>query len=272
LDAPASKLASIRPRLFTGVALVAAFVLAIYLASPVLWLSFVLLIVGSGAWEWAGLLRFAPFSRILYTAMTLVAGVALVAYGQASEIRSYLPAVVFWVVLIPPWLARGWPLPPKWLGAAVGWVLLLSSLMAMVFLRGQSPSLVLATLGIAVVADSAAYFTGRAWGRHKLAPSISPGKTLEGALGGWAGVTVFALLLYFIWPNTCGLACLLRVIVSCWVLFVFSLLGDLYESWVKRLAGVKDSSQILPGHGGVLDRIDSHLAVLPAAALLWIAR
>jgi phosphatidate cytidylyltransferase len=272
LDAPANNLASIRPRLVTAAALVTAFVAAIYLAPPALWLSFVLLIVGSGAWEWAGLLRFAPVWRGLYTASTLAAGVALAVSGQAGEIRSYVPAAIFWVALIPFWLTRGWPLPSRWLGAAVGWLLLLSSLMAMVFLRGQSPTLLLVVLGVAVVADSAAYFTGRAWGRRKLAPNISPGKTLEGAVGGWLGVTLYALLLYFLWPNGCGFACLPRAVASFWALFLLSVLGDLYESWVKRQAGVKDSGQILPGHGGVLDRIDSHLAVLPAAALLWIAK
>jgi phosphatidate cytidylyltransferase len=137
--------------------------------------------------------------------------------------------------------------------------------LALLFLRNHSPSLLLAIVGIAIVADTAAYFTGRAFGKHKLAPSISPGKTWEGAVGGAVAVAVYALLL----PAPEGIG-KLQLIVAALALSVLSVLGDLFESWIKRRAGVKDSSQLLPGHGGILDRIDSQLAVLPVAAFIWI--
>jgi len=117
-------------------------------------------------------------------------------------------------------------------------------------------------MAIVCIADSAAYFSGRAFGRRKLAPHISPGKTWEGVAG-----ALLALLLYGVLMNgfqsVVSLPLLLLMIV---VLFYFSVLGDLFESWIKRVAGMKDSGRLLPGHGGVLDRIDAMTSALPIAA------
>jgi phosphatidate cytidylyltransferase len=122
-----------------------------------------------------------------------------------------------------------------------------------------------------VVADTAAYFSGRRFGRHKLAPRISPGKSWEGALGAALAVAVYALLVstFALHESMTGSALLLGYAL---VLFVASVLGDLFESHAKRQAGIKDSGNWLPGHGGVLDRIDSLSAVLPLALcflMLW---
>jgi phosphatidate cytidylyltransferase len=119
------------------------------------------------------------------------------------------------------------------------------------------------------VADIAAYFSGRAFGRHKLAPSISPGKTWEGVLGAVLGVTGYGtvILLFFPlidhWPL--GVPATLAIIL---LYTAVSIIGDLFESLLKRQAGIKDSSHLLPGHGGILDRIDSLTSALPFAALL----
>lgn len=146
--------------------------------------------------------------------------------------------------------------------------------------RALSVNFVLSALCVVWVADIGAYFAGRTFGRRKLAPSISPGKTWEGVAGGMVGVVVLALgWLAFVdtssqadgqslfahvrdragWP---GLA------LACAALSGLSVMGDLFESLVKRAAGAKDSSRLLPGHGGVLDRIDALLPVLPAAMAL----
>ena len=122
---------------------------------------------------------------------------------------------------------------------------------------------VLAVLVLVWIADTAAYFSGRRWGRRKLAPSISPGKTWAGAAGGVFGAAAYAMIggMYLSgagWPLYVALAV---------VLAALGIVGDLFESAVKRQAGVKDSGALLPGHGGVLDRIDSATAVLPVAAL-----
>ena len=125
----------------------------------------------------------------------------------------------------------------------------------------------LAVMGIVWVADTAAYFAGRAFGRHKLAPHVSPGKTWEGVGGAVLGVTGYWLVLSAIAPAQAGrmpVGLLLPL-----VLLAVSVYGDLFESWVKRMAGQKDSGTLLPGHGGLLDRIDALTSALPFAALYF---
>ena len=132
----------------------------------------------------------------------------------------------------------------------------------------------LSVLVIVWLADTGAYFAGRAFGRRKLAPSISPGKSWEGAIGGWllvllvaAGVLASGLQAPTLVSHFAGTHGLALGALALTVLVAFSVVGDLFESQLKRQAGVKDSSALLPGHGGVLDRIDALLPVLPLALL-----
>ena len=130
-----------------------------------------------------------------------------------------------------------------------------------------NPAALLALLGVVWLADSAAYFAGRVWGRTKLAPRISPGKTWEGVAGAVTAVAVYYVVLYFFsaareWFGVVRGAALFAGVVA------LSIIGDLFESWAKRGAGVKDSGRLLPGHGGVLDRIDGLVAALPLAGLV----
>lgn len=150
---------------------------------------------------------------------------------------------------------------------------LFGSWLAVVHLHGYpqlGPKLVLFLLVLIWTADIAAYFTGRRWGKTKLAPALSPGKTRAGVYGALAGAVLAALSLAW-WlgmsPSLAGLAVILCVVTA----FV-SVVGDLYESLVKRRRGVKDSGRLLPGHGGILDRIDSLMAAAPVFALgmLWL--
>jgi phosphatidate cytidylyltransferase len=152
----------------------------------------------------------------------------------------------------------------------LGGIILIPTHLGMVELRHINPDLLLIIVGVVVIADSAAYFSGRRFGKHKLAPRISPGKTWEGAIGAGLAITVYAVLLYFTAPATLNLNCLSQALALFWLLFGLSVLGDLFESTLKRQAGIKDSGNLLPGHGGVLDRIDSLTAVLPAATLFWM--
>lgn len=253
-------------RLATAAALIVAFLAALFLAPAWLWTAFVTVILAGATWEWASLTRFATPLRWLYLAATLAMLLALHAVGLDALAWAYLPALLFWAVLVPLWLHRRWAAPEGAAAVLLGWLLLLSAGMALFYLRTASPLALLAVVGIAVVADSAAYFAGRALGRTKLAPAISPGKTWEGALGGAAAVGLYAMAIAYATHPILSLG----LITTFLVLFVLSVLGDLFESWLKRQAGVKDSGRLLPGHGGVLDRIDSQLAVLPVAALLWI--
>ena len=128
-------------------------------------------------------------------------------------------------------------------------------------------------MAVVWVADIAAYFTGRAFGRRKLAPSISPGKTWEGAAGAAVAVLAFGFgILAMLGAELQGGVAAIAVVLLAWT--AVSIVGDLFESLLKRQAGLKDSGNILPGHGGILDRIDSLTSTLPMVALgaVWLAR
>ena len=177
----------------------------------------------------------------------------------------FLLAAAFWLLLAPLWLWRGVAAEHQRLLALAGVPVLLPAGLAMVAL--PAPQL-LAVLALTWIADTAAYFAGTRWGRHKLAPSVSPGKTWEGAAGGLVGVLVYAGIMAAMvegiaWAPFLGTAALLAAL---------SIVGDLFESAAKRQAAVKDSGALLPGHGGILDRIDSATSTLPIAAALapWI--
>jgi phosphatidate cytidylyltransferase len=133
----------------------------------------------------------------------------------------------------------------------------------------ERPALLLFVLLLVGFADSFAYFAGHRFGRHKLAPQISPGKTVEGLFGGLTAALVLALAWGALVKDLGGWH-LLAWLALALVTMLFSVVGDLAESRVKRLAGVKDSGRILPGHGGVLDRIDAFTAAAPIFALGWI--
>ncbi len=254
-------------RLLTAVGLGLFLLLALFLAPQGAWLGLMTALVTAAAWEW-GRLAGLPGPRAgLYAGATLALALALAQF--AGHWLPYALAGLFWLLLAPLWLARRWGRPPPLPTAGLGWLLLLPTFLAMLHLRAEGPFILLAVLAIAILADSAAYFSGRAFGRHKLAPNISPGKTVEGALGAALAIALYALAIAT-WaplPDGVGVPTLLSAFM---LLFLLSVLGDLFESWIKRQAGVKDSGAWLPGHGGLLDRIDSLTAVLPVAALLWM--
>jgi phosphatidate cytidylyltransferase len=165
------------------------------------------------------------------------------------------------VLVAPAWLARGMAAEGRTELAAAGFVVILPAALAMTAIE---PPRLLAVLVLVWVADSAAYFVGRAWGRRRLAPAVSPAKTWEGAAGGVCAALVYAIICRRFFDDA-GWA---PYLAAAAVLAVLSIVGDLFESAAKRRAGVKDSGALLPGHGGILDRIDSATAVLPVAAAL----
>lgn len=184
----------------------------------------------------------------------------------------FATAALFWIGAAPAWMAYGLRAGARRLLAAAGTLVLLPGALAMLLLP---PALVLGALALVWIADSAAYFAGRSLGRHKLAPAISPGKTWEGVGGGLLGVLVYAIICGYTIPALAlrlgGATAWLLYLSGGVLLCAVSIVGDLFESAVKRQAHVKDSGTLLPGHGGVLDRIDSALAVLPVVALLVFA-
>jgi len=177
---------------------------------------------------------------------------------------AFVAASLFWILVAPVWLARGVSARQRVALATSGLLVLVPAALALVLLR---PGQVLQVLVLVWIADSAAYFVGRRWGRRKLAPSISPGKTWEGAWGGIAGAALYAMIGATFLTGIARLPAYLTLAV---VLAAISIVGDLFESAAKRQAEVKDSGALLPGHGGILDRIDSATAVLPVAALVLL--
>ena len=174
----------------------------------------------------------------------------------------------FWVLAAPLWMRRGLVPGQARLLAAAGLVVLVPAGLALIAL---TPLQALLTLGLTWVADTAAYFSGRRFGRHKLAPFISPSKTWEGVGGALLATLAYAIICAKVAPILQGISGSFwgGYLAAALLLLAASILGDLFESAAKRQASVKDSGTLLPGHGGLLDRIDSATGTLPFAALLW---
>src|SRR5574340_1237039 len=183
----------LRTRVITALILVATFLVALFVFPPWAWLAFCAVVVAGGVWEWAGLARMAHGARAAYAlvsgALALAVGAVLAGSpGSGRAVGVSGTAAGFWLLVAPWWLRGHWKLGRPLSAALIGWLVLLPAAAALVLLRELSPWLLLAGMALVWVADIAAYFTGRAFGRHKLAPAISPGKTWEGAAG--AGVAV----------------------------------------------------------------------------------
>jgi phosphatidate cytidylyltransferase len=273
----------LKTRVITAVVLFAAFFCALFYLPAFGWLVFVTAVAAVAAWEWGGLMRLGGAGRIVLGVLlalvcATVAALEPAAVGLAAGFPEaawrvgvffYLPSAAFWLMLVPIWLRRRWPLANPVLALTTGIVLLLPVWLALVQLRQAGPLALLAIMAVVWLADIGAYFSGRRFGKHKLAPNISPGKTWEGAIGGGCVVLIYGLLLASKLPPALAgnLPLLLLVLV---LLTAISVLGDLFESLLKRQAGLKDSSSVLPGHGGVLDRIDSLTSTLPLVTLVWL--
>lgn len=238
---------------------------------------------GCAGWEWSRLTM--PQTK----ALPLVLGFVLFALtmSQAFQWLSQATPVYFWMLLttaisVCVWLFAIIPTVFRANAQApatnLWWTLfspvcLFSTWSVLAYLYIERGALyVLSLLVLIWIADIAAYFAGKAWGKHKLAPSISPGKTKEGALAGIAGVVIWVLCSSY-WPSSFGASLVqhwswIGAILFAVLLGALSIVGDLFESLLKRRAGIKDSSQLLPGHGGVYDRIDAVVAVVPLAFVL----
>ena len=274
----------LRTRIITAFVLLFGLLAALFLLPSAGWLVFCALVCGGAAWEWGALARFAPALRIVFALFTgsfcLITG-ALAGLGAGNVpaapvlVPLYLVSALFWVLCVPLWLRGKWSLSSVGVGAVVGLVVMVPPALALAHLRELGPWFLLGVMAMVWIADIAAYFSGRAFGRHKLAPAISPGKTWEGAFGAALGVTVFGYLLLGVVGFDAFPAWVVYLALPALIGFAaVSIIGDLFESLLKRQAGMKDSGSVLPGHGGILDRIDSLTSTLPMAGLLllWLAR
>ncbi len=226
------------------------------------------------AWEWAGLTKALAAQGVRWAYVAVMAALLALAWclpGQGRN-RLYAGVALWWLMeagLLPGFLANLQRRPlPAGAVALIGWLLVTATLTGLASLHAMPDGAlrVIFLLFLIFAADTGAYLAGRNFGKHKLAPNVSPGKTVEGAIGG--------LLLCTAWAVVGGAAIfavsgenLLKLVLLSLLVAVLSIVGDLTESMFKRIAGIKDSGNILPGHGGILDRADSLLAATPVMVL-----
>jgi phosphatidate cytidylyltransferase len=277
----------LKQRILTAIVLLAILLPALFYPSYVPFACVMLALIAAGGWEWGRLNGYGP-------TLSLFLGAEMVALCALSWWLGMLDADLLpvWIIGSAAWVlggafllrvaVPGWPRVPKAVRLVGGLLALWIAWLAAVQARKIGINFLLSVLVLVWVADVFAYFAGRALGlrftRNKLAPSISPGKSWEGVWGGMAGVVVLALA--WVWADSAAQSTVASLYTRLaargwWLLLIgvvfmagMSVVGDLVESLVKRSVGAKDSSGLLPGHGGVLDRVDALLPVLPIAMML----
>jgi phosphatidate cytidylyltransferase len=256
----------LKTRVITAVVLLAILLPVLLQASPwpFAWVSVVM--IGAAGWEWARLNGLPGTGAIAGGVVLALACVWTLLIGGLNA-----PPAWVWTLASLVWVLggayalragpSGWPRIARGARLALGAVLLWGAWLAIVQAKVHGINFILSVFCLVWMADIAAYFGGRTFGKRKLAPSISPGKSWEGV---WSGMRVDSPSLYTLLVQRHGWVSLLALLF----LAAMSVVGDLFESLVKRAAGAKDSSNLLPGHGGVLDRIDALLPVFPLALAL----
>ena len=267
----------LKQRIITGVILIPIVVVAL-LRLPSEWLALILgLIALAAAWEWSSMIFDNNGSKYFYV---LICGILIAASWyqlEDSHVRLLmLIGSMYWVFIllllafyqstwIGNYLLNGFLHYSGYFVITIGWL-------AMMALHKQKPELLLFLFVLVWVADSAAYFAGKKFGQNKLAEQLSPGKTREGVFGALVGTFMLSLVGIWIWRADLQFSLAIYFVILCVLSALISVVGDLFESLLKRNAGKKDSGKLIPGHGGVLDRIDSLLAAAPGfmLGLYWL--
>lgn len=268
----------LKTRVITILLLLLPFLAALFYLPVRGWVLLALLITAFAAREWARLAQMQKPAEWLFVIAVIASCLFLIpALKLFDEVPAgdlslaiYALALLFWLLAAPLCLSFKWR--SNKIGLAFnGLLVLVAAWLALVQLREISPWLVLWLLSVVWVADTAAYFCGKKFGKRRLAPNISPGKTLEGVYGAFFAVSVYAIAIIAVNGNhnvsAFGRAVPAYLLLAAhWFITGLSIVGDLFESLLKRQAGVKDSGTVLPGHGGVLDRIDGSISTLPVMA------
>jgi phosphatidate cytidylyltransferase len=274
----------LRERVITALVLLALLVGAVTASSPLPFALLTIVLIGAAGWEWG---RLCGLPRGAAIASGVVLGLACLAIaplgggigGVEIPAEAWGAVTVLWVVggaLALRAGPDGFRTLDRFLRFVIGWILIAAAWAALMAARERGLAYLATVCALVWFADIFAYFGGRAFGRRKLAPTISPGKSWEGAISGLLAVLVSAAIVVVVTVHPhANLFALLHqrfgmagMLLACAALVALAIVGDLVESLVKRAAGAKDSSGLLPGHGGVLDRIDALLPVFPAALAL----
>ena len=270
----------LRQRVITGLVLATGFLTAIvFVPQPGLAAIFGIIVV-LGGWEWARMAGWqSSLSRALYAFILAATLVGLYFYcdlaasPEANQVQPFLGLACLWWSVAMLWV-KGYPASGALWGnmtmrSLMGLLILAPAWLAAVYLLSfpRGGMLMVAMILIVVTADIGAYFSGKAFGKHKLAPQVSPAKTWEGFWGGVLACLLLSLAGWYLLPVQKQHIGLISVVTVVLITGVASVVGDLSVSMVKRQSGIKDSGNILPGHGGVLDRLDSICAAAPVFAL-----
>ncbi len=264
----------LKTRIITAIILIATFVPALFMLPTEYWALATLVVTLLALREWAQMVSLSKPQTVVYLLITLLIGLYVIDrvlhnnlhHFFAQSLTIFAGISLFWVLVVPIWFAKQVKLRGLIPKVLLGWLLMLPLWLALVCAKIVDPKLVLVLLATIWIADSAAYFAGKNFGKHKLAPSISPGKTWEGVAGALVGVTLFGAILYF----SLGVRSL-AIFPGLWLVTLLGVVGDLFESMIKRQMNLKDSGSLLPGHGGILDRIDGVIPSLPIAILMIYA-
>lgn len=266
----------LKTRILTAALILPLFLAALLYLPEILWAALLLTLIVIGALEWCKLAKFSTKNMTIFlTLTTLLGGELLFLLSEAILHDPYTPIFIglyalsftFWLVGAPLLLKTGYSVRNPLAIMLMGWLVLLPTCLALYQLRAISPFILLGLMATIWISDTAAYFTGRSFGKHKLAVNISPGKTWEGVIGALIVVLIYALIWNHLTEDKFLSLFLVPLLL---VLVFFGVIGDLLESLLKRQAGVKDSGNILPGHGGILDRIDALTSTLPVAMLAFL--
>ena len=260
----------LKTRIITAIVLVAVFIPALFKLDTAVWAYCMLLLALLALHEWAAIIQLSVSQRTVYLVSAALAGLFIVQLMQQLgfhwffyySLNVFFIITLFWLFAVPVWLAKKWRLN-KLAMALLGLMLIASLWLALICAKSADPWLLLCLLATIWIADTAAYFAGKNFGKNKLAETISPGKTWEGVLGAMTAVTVFGAVLYLGFDVKT-----LAIFPALWIIASFGVIGDLFESMLKRQANIKDSGSLLPGHGGILDRIDGIIPSLPIAILM----
>lgn len=264
----------LKHRIITVIFLLPIFVLLLFYLSPAGFTSLVTGIMLWAAWEWTFLIGLKRISaRFLYLFLLIVVGflILFVSVGLLFSVVFLWWCFATLLVILYPRGSSFWGKGLIWRGL-MGFLVLIPCWAALIILRSMEAGVYnLIFLFILIwSADTAAYFIGKQWGKNKLAPLVSPGKTWQGSFGGLFVSLLIALFIF--WMIKLPLVLLPYAILVVVVTVIFSIVGDLFESMLKRQAGIKDSGRLLPGHGGLLDRIDSLTAAAPVFLFLMISK
>jgi phosphatidate cytidylyltransferase len=261
----------LKTRIITAIVLLGLFLPALFWLPLLPWATLMLGLTLVCLREWAGFLKLNKLQTRTYLTVSALAGVVvLVLLLQQGfhwffyhALYVFVLASLFWLAIVPISLFYNAFSRSVILNAFIGWGLMMSLWMSLIAAKEVNPYVLLVIISTIWLADSAAYFAGKQFGRHKLAPAISPGKTWEGVLGALLAVAIYALGLKLL-----GAVSTWWILPGLWIVMIAGVYGDLFESFFKRRASLKDSGQFLPGHGGLLDRVDGVIPALPIGMCL----